>query len=170
MRQIRRVERQRAERQRRELERHRQEREEAARREAEAEAEAYRRKVAAERAFYAEILRKRERDEHEKVMEECYRVCFRTALKALWAAGMPTGPDWTEHPKAQQLRRDFPRERPSWWAPPAGLYEAVKADQALRLKFPYQEPDWGRWVPSYVPGRAWPWRQPAPVDADVVDD
>jgi hypothetical protein len=130
---------------------------EAERRRARERREAWDRKRQEERELYERIEREREREAHEKVLAACYSVVFREAYKAI---GSPQGPTWTELPEAVQLRRDFPRDRPAWWAPPPGLYEVVRADLPKQVVYGYQEPDWSQWIPPYEPGRAWPWRRP----------
>jgi hypothetical protein len=154
-----RLERERAEERRREEQRRRQEREEEERRRAAAAADACRRRRDEERRVHEGLARERVAKERKKLLDECYRVCFRVALEGLWAAGMPKGPRWDEHPDAQQLRRDFPHDRPSWWAPPPGLLELVKVDLPKQTQFPYTEPDRRSWAPPYEPGRRWPWRK-----------
>ena len=121
-----------------------------------AEAAARRRAREEEARWFEELQRKREREEHERLMRAAYSICFRAAYRAI---GSPKGPRWPELPEARQLRRDFPHERPAWWLPPPGLLDAVKAQDAEPALPGQQEPDWSRWVPPYVPGRPWPWRE-----------
>jgi hypothetical protein len=137
--------------------------EEAERRRLREQEEAWRRKQRAERESRERYERERARAKQERAMSECYRICFREAYKAI---GSPKGPAWPELPEAQQLRRDFPHDRPAWWAPPPGLFEAVQDYQAERERRVCEEPDWSGWVPPYVPGKAWPWRLPEPDEAD----
>jgi hypothetical protein len=89
-------------------------------------------------------------------MAETYRLAFRAAFKSL---NFPYPLD-TGSPEYQQLRRDFPHDRPPWWAPPPGMFEAVKDYMAERARRVCEEPDWSRWTPSYQPGKPWPWRKP----------
>jgi hypothetical protein len=66
----------------------------------------------------------------------------------------PVGRDWTKrHPK---FVADWLSQRPLWWMPP-GMLEVVIAEPTT-IPYGYQEPDWRRWAPPYVPGRPWPWR------------
>ena len=78
-------------------------------------AEARRQAREEEARWWAELQLKRERDERERLLREAYSICFRAAYRAI---GSPKGPRWPELPEAQQLRRDFPHERPAWWRPP----------------------------------------------------
>jgi hypothetical protein len=142
-------------RRRREQERQERERRERWDRQRHAEAEARRRTREEEARWWAELQCKRERDAHERLMREAYSICYRAAFQSL---DLPWG-DKRGLPAYEQLRRDFPYDRPGWWQPPPGLLEAVEAELPKRAKLPYQEPDWGRWVPPYVPGRPWPWRR-----------
>jgi hypothetical protein len=135
--------------------------EETERRRLKEQREAWRRQQARERAERERWARKRAEEEHERVMDECYRLCFRQAYKAI---GSPQGAHWPELPEAVQLRRDFPHDRPARWAPP-GMFEKVKEYMAARARwYLAEEPDWSRWVPEYVPNRPWPWRQPESDD------
>jgi hypothetical protein len=126
---------------------------------------AWRRKQEEERELYERIEREREREAHERVMNESYRLCFVAALKVM---DLPRGgPTWPELPEALQVRRDFPYERPGWWAAPPKLYAAVKDDMPNRDRYRPVEPDFSELIPSYVPGAPWPWRRPeAEDDAD----
>jgi hypothetical protein len=128
--------------------------------------EAWRRKQEEERAERERWARRREEEEHERVVAECYRLCFRQGYKAI---GSPQGPRWPELPEAVQLRRGFPHDRPAWWEPPPGMHEAVKEYMAARARwYLAEESDWSRWVPPYVPGQPWPWRRSeAEADAGV---
>jgi hypothetical protein len=67
----------------------------------------------------------------------------------------PVGRDWPE--RFPQFVADWPTERPLWWVPPPGMLEAVIVEPTT-IPYGYVEPDWRRWVPPYVPGRPWPWR------------
>jgi hypothetical protein len=134
---------------------------EAVRRRASGQEEAWRRKQQEERELYARIERERAREEHERVMRECYRICYRAAFRSL---DLPWG-DKRGLPEYEQLRRDFPYDRPGWWQPPPGLFEAVAEDLPKQSRFGYVEPDWSRWIPPYEPGKPWPWRRRDDADA-----
>jgi hypothetical protein len=82
--------------------------------------------------------------------EEADRVCRRAAYRDF---GSPKGAYWPQEPENQPFVRDWPTQRPAWWRPPPGLLEAVAADLPRQRVLPYREPDWGPWVPPYVPGR-----------------
>ena len=135
---------------------------EAERRRARERREAWDRKRREEREFYERIERERAREAHEKVMRECYSVCFRAAYKAI---GSPQGPHWPQLPEAMQLRRDFPDDRPAWWEPPPGMYEVVRGYLPRMALYDFQEPDLSHLIPPYVPNKPWPWRK-----RDAADD
>lgn len=85
---------------------------------------------------------------------------YMSAWAAAWRRAQGEGwngrhPD--EHPTFLQ---DWPFQRPDWWLPDPAMAEAYRACKDLPED---QHPDWGRWVPSYVPGRPWPWRSEDPA-------
>ena len=88
----------------------------------------------------------------ERWLDQAYGHCKRCAHQDI---GSPKGGDWVH--RTPHWSADWPVPRPSWWLPPPGLLEAVMAEPAC-IPYGYQEPDWRRWVPTYVPGRPWPWR------------
>jgi hypothetical protein len=91
--------------------------------------------------------------EEARLLDRAYRVCVDLARADYgFPPGRPLVRD--EHP---EFARDWPPYRPDWWRPPPGLLEAVRAEPGCK-PYGYVEPDWRRWVPSYVPGRPWPWR------------
>jgi hypothetical protein len=132
---------------------------EAERRRLEEQREAWRRKQEAERELHERYERERAREARERVVRECYGICYRAAFRSL---NLPYG-DKRGLPEYEQLRRDFPYDRPAWWAPPPGMYEAVAEDLPKQVVYGYQPPDWSKWVPPYVPGQPWPWRCPEPA-------
>lgn len=91
----------------------------------------------------------------ERWLDRAYGRCKRCAYQDI---GRPFGPRWSE--ETPRWLEDWPSRRPAWWRPPPGLLEAVMAEPEMR-PYGYQEPDWRRWVPPYVPGRPWPWRSDA---------
>jgi hypothetical protein len=88
----------------------------------------------------------------ERWLDQAYGHCKRCAHRDI---GSPKGPDWVH--RTPHWSADWPVQRPSWWLPPPGLLEAVMAEPAC-IPYGHQEPDWRQWVPTYVPGRPWPWR------------
>jgi hypothetical protein len=125
-------------------------------RERQAEADAQR------RAREGEALRlEEERRRHADAwfLDHAYGICRRNAYIAF---GAPKGAHWSQEPENLPFVCDWPSARPAWWAPPPGLLEAVKR----YVPSPNgcvvgPEPDWGEWIPRYVPGRPWPWRRDA---------
>lgn len=127
--------------------------------EAAREAERRKREVAARRE--AEYREQQERRRLERALERCYshakRLAYRDYSDDCARRGVegPVGPDWpARHPR---FLADWPSTRPDGWQPPPGMLEVVLAEPACR-PYGYQEPDWTRWVPPYVPGQPWPWR------------
>jgi hypothetical protein len=92
-------------------------------------------------------LEKRER----VVLDRCYFVCFLAAMDAVGAKEV----------------RDWPAARPDWWLPPPGLREQVDEWLGDLVDIPDEHPDWRRWIPTYEPGKPWPWRKPEADDAAV---
>src|SRR3954447_25379248 len=88
----------------------------------------------------------------EQWLDRAYGHCKRCAYQDI---GSPKGPDWVH--RTPHWSTDWPVQHPAWWLPPPGLLEAVMAEPAC-IPYGHQEPDWRRWVPTYVPGRPWPWR------------
>src|SRR4051794_27442614 len=88
----------------------------------------------------------------EQWLDRAYGHCKRYAYQDI---DSPKGGDWVH--RTPHWSTDWPVPRPAWWLPPPGLLEAVMAEPAC-IPYGHQEPDWRRWVPTYVPGRPWPWR------------
>jgi hypothetical protein len=100
----------------------------------------------------AEWREREAKRQKERWLDQAYGHCKRCAHRDI---GSPKGPDWVH--RTPHWSADWPVQRPSWWLPPPGLLEAVMAEPAC-IPYGHQEPDWRRWVPTYVPGRPWPWR------------
>src|SRR5436305_3433232 len=91
--------------------------------------------------------------EEARLLDRAYRVCVDLARSDYgFPPGRPLVRD--QHP---EFARDWPPYRPDWWRPPPGLLEAIRAEPGCK-PYGYVEPYWRRWVPPYVPGRPWPWR------------
>src|SRR5689334_11449633 len=108
----------------------------------------------------AELRARLERERTERALDRAYQVCLRLALRDLdppLTGRHPNGRPCFRREDFPQYDADWPRARPSWWRPPPGMLEAVRAEPGV-IPYGYVEPDWRRWVPPYVPGRPWPWR------------
>jgi hypothetical protein len=111
----------------------------------------------------AELMARLERERTERALDRAYAICLHLAFRDFdppLTGRHPNGRPCFRREDFPQYAADWPRERPPWWLPPPGMLEAVRAEPACK-PYDYQEPDWRRWVPPYVPGRPWPWRDDA---------
>ena len=128
------------------------------------------RREAERRRAEAELLARLERERTERALDRAYQVCLRLAFRDLdppLTGRHPNGRPCFRREDFPQYDADWPRERPSWWRPPPGMLEAVRAEPGV-IPYGYVEPDWRRWVPPYVPGRPWPWRAAGTSDAPAA--
>jgi hypothetical protein len=143
------------------LERQRLEEEERAR----AERRARRERATAERR----AREREERAERNQAIADCYWRC-RIAYQVRWGLARPDINVWQD----EEFKREWPRDRPRWWAPPPQMLDAMMdfnrrrdATRNFNLDFDTEARGWQEWLPPYEPGKPWPWRK---VDTERPED
>ena len=114
----------------------------------------------AEQRYVEEIRQRREAEERERALDDCYTAFFRLAMRAYHVT---TGPGWPDRPENQHFFRDWPNKArggvPAWWRPPPGALEFALAERRRERRVGELEPDYARFLGDYRFGDPWPWRQ-----------